>query len=539
MDIIKNKIQLYNDILPFIKTYVRNLGIARSHIYESQDRINTILSELSKYFIELEKNTESFFKLLHLTNNIRDGLSDIMYEINLDTDIHSTMSNTFLLDLDNELKKLNIKFEITIKTDTNLSHKYIHHVLPQLDVLDVKIVRDQFSKFKNTIILYSHYLQNKIDNEEDQLYILNELENVKYNIFNDENDHTSTLQRFGVIPVWQSLTVDRLIQITTSLVLGKSERNPNRMYGGYSTNILHNVSKIFKESHIGICLLVEIGKSNITFDFKNLIHKKSVQKYNSIPYEGVNKNIINRLDIIKELNNVSEVESNIYDLGDTTSDKWVIIRTVNGDLFDILGVNISNFYFSKQFIDKFKRGSSKLIHNYQQLANNKIQSFLKLPQDVVLNDKTQLHDIASRVNNSILQYLDAQLVPLPKNLKELYELSCGVEIEEIISKILIQSYENEGANADENKLESELSATFLANADYIIFIFVKYIKEGIAKHNFTEFMFKEKTPHALYIYIRQSLIEIIQEASKKAFNPQKDIYEKISVKKSLLKISLK
>ena len=84
----------------------------------------------------------------------------------------------------------------------------------------------------------------------------------------------------------------------------------------------------------------------------------------------------------------------------------------------------------------------------------------------------------------------------------------------------------------------ELSSTFLFNADYVIKGFVKSVKERLAKSNMNEFMFKEKTKKALTVHFRSQLTDIVKVSAEKAFDPRKDIYEKLMVKKSLLNIEL-
>ena len=105
--------------------------------------------------------------------------------------------------------------------------------------------------------------------------------------------------------------------------------------------------------------------------------------------------------------------------------------------------------------------------------------------------------------------------------------------------IIILSYEDlQMVDTLNSKSNDEISSTFLANADFIITTFVKYIKESFSKYPFNEFMFKEKTPRELLTYIRTGLITIIKTAAEKAFDPQSDIYENLLIKKSLLNIQL-
>lgn len=547
MDIIKTKLSTYKEFLPFVKDYLKALSSAHRYLYEIMERCTLYIEEIEKLLLIKSNN---YFEALHVVNNIRDIFLKIMEEINVNMDdMPSEMSNTFLVDLGGELQKLNIKFEIISTANKTYTREFILKVLPELTG-PVHKISTQFSQFNNTVELYAQYLQDKLDNIADnnmveknkikEADITDEIEKAKYGLFpSAELKHDINFQRFGLIPVWQSLSPETLSKLVLGLLTSNTSKDPNRMYGGYSSKSLLETSNVFRESRVGLFVLVQIGKSQINFNFRTLTHKKTAQKYEHEQYTGVNDKLLKKYNNIKMLG-VTDTPTFKYDrLGDVSSDKWVIVRTLDGNVFDVMGSFSDDFYFNKNFIDKFERGTSSLINGYQQMSNEKISSFLKLPQDVVLSPVTSFQDISSRVSRAVMDHLDKSLKTMPTDLKELYTISSGDEIEEIASKILIQSYENEGVDVDENISESELSSTFLSSADYIISIFVKYIKEGVAKYAFTEFMFKEKTQHALFIYIREGLSNIIQDAAKKAFDPQKDIYEKIFVKKSLLKITLK
>jgi hypothetical protein len=169
------------------------------------------------------------------------------------------------------------------------------------------------------------------------------------------------------------------------------------------------------------------------------------------------------------------------------------------------------------------------------ICNKKLVPHLKPPQEVVLDlIVTPLQNIANKVIREMQLYVDEKLNEVPTTLKELFEIVGGTEIEDLTSRIIIKSYED----IDLSTGSPELSSTFLFNADYVIKGFVKSVKERFAKSDLNEIMFKEKTKNALVVHIRTSLSDIVKVSAEKAFDPRKDIYEKLIVKKSLLNIEL-
>ena len=228
------------------------------------------------------------------------------------------------------------------------------------------------------------------------------------------------------------------------------------------------------------------------FNFNSLINRKEADTYNIPPNSGLNDDILNKY------NNIRTIKSNIklpifknFKLGDIKSNKWFIIRTLNGTHYDIMGFNKNDIIFSEQFVNNIDRGSSTLISTYQYICSSKFISNIKPSKSVVLESKNfDLSKVANKVNVNINKYIHDKLKVVPKNLKELYSLINDDDIYNIVGGILLDSYKDI-KNIDIND-NSELSSTFLFNIDYIINTFLKSLQELLVKSNFTEYMFKEK-----------------------------------------------
>jgi hypothetical protein len=307
------------------------------------------------------------------------------------------------------------------------------------------------------------------------------------------------------------------------------------MYGGadeypsFTADGLEKLSNLFKERRRGLFVTARISSNQICFDLDPLTRRKIAETLKTPQGTGVTAAVIKKFDNIKQLERKFAPCFENFRLGDVKSDKWMVVRTLDGDIYDIMGFNMDNVFVSAAYINKLERGPSPLIQSYQSICNEHVGSHLKEVREVQLDEDTPLQNVSVKVSHAIIDYVDKELENPPDNMTDLYEIISGDAIEEITSKIIIQSYEKFAG-----KDSAELSSTFLFNADYIISLFTKSIREDFSKSKINEFMFREKTRQALIVFIRTTLIKIIKNAAERSFDPQKDIYEKLLVKKILL-----
>ena len=73
--------------------------------------------------------------------------------------------------------------------------------------------------------------------------------------------------------------------------------------------------------------------------------------------------------------------------------------------------------------------------------------------------------ISNLILRSISSFIDAKLKSPPSNVKEIYDLISGDDIEMMTTKIMLQSYDD---FAGEIGLNPELSASFLSNISRVI-----------------------------------------------------------------------
>jgi hypothetical protein len=557
MDIIKNKTKLHAKIVPLFVEYVDKLSKAHKHIYDlvadikdNLDKINTHIKHLQTAMLD---SPENVFKTMQSANNIDNYLHHVYEALHLNIkDIPSEMSNTFMLEVEKDFKNIVVKYAILVNDNKVNNVKLIHTALDKIKNSSIKDINTLFDQYQNTVNLYTHYIQHQLDtlNASSKEYVLalDSLEVAKTNILNNATvegkklipNKDVVMQTFGLIPMWQHMDEKQVLRQALDLIRYENEngrpRNPGRMYGGYTPDKLKEMADIFREKKMGLFVLVAISSNPIAFDYRTLTHRKTVETLVIPDNSGLNDNVLKKFDNIKDV--TSDFKGPVFKnirLGKTDSDKWLVIRTLNGTHYDIMGINKDNMFVNKAFVDKLDRGPSLLIDTYQLICNNKLVPHLKPPQEVVLDLMiTPLQNIANKVIREMQLYVDERLKEVPTNLKELFDIIGGTDIEDLTSRIIIQSYEDIDSSAG----SPELSSTFLFNADYVIKGFVKSVKERFAKSDLNEFMFKEKTKNALIVHIRTRLSDIVKISAEKAFDPRKDIYEKLMVKKSLLNIEL-
>jgi hypothetical protein len=536
MDILQYRITLYSHIAPRVEHYVHRLTHAHKNIYELKaivsENIKTINHSLNGLKGSKFNTLVNIFSTVSLCNNMRDALGKIFDEINTDMRTPTEMSNTYLLNLESELQAINIEYEILKTDDAKLSSDLLHQALLQISDTPVNKLVPVAEKYTNAVRLYAHYLQFKLDaldlGSPESNAILELIENAKYRVF--ENTHSdNVMQRFGLVPIWQSLNETQVYQMALKIIhTSTAIQTPNVIHGGYSPDKLTKLSDMFREKKMGVLVMVEISPTQLVYDIKSLVDKETVRA-NVIPRTaGITNAVIDKYNVIKDVTEYKGTHLQNIKLGDTTSNQWFILRTINGSLYDIMGLGKSTI-MNKHVIDKLYRGASSLISHYQKISSETIHSFLKTPRPALVVESTPLKNISNIISHNIIKIMDMRLKTIPKTLSDIYDIAAGDEIQNATSAVLIQSFEE--LEIDDS---TEISVTFLANADYIIKGFVKTIKESLAKYNFTELMFKEKTEHALIAYIRTGLYSIIKLSSEKVFDPQSDIYEKIALKRTII-----
>ena len=83
----------------------------------------------------------------------------------------------------------------------------------------------------------------------------------------------------------------------------------------------------------------------IEFDYRTLTHRKTVEKLVIPDNSGLNDDVLSKYDNIKDVTSdfKDPIFKNIRD-----SDKWLILRTLNGTHYDIMGLTTGTYLKEKK-----------------------------------------------------------------------------------------------------------------------------------------------------------------------------------------------
>lgn len=545
MDIIKKKYESYFALIAPLENYVKKISGSLKNIYEITNDATAWIDELKVAFSEIKlasiNSTTNIFKTMSTINRITNIFHDIYKRLSFDiTDIDTHMSDTYILQVAGEYEKIQFMFNIIKNVDDS---KLFGILLEKIKHESVDKIHTLFKQYIDAVYIYTYYMQYKLgtakQNSEEYECISAMIEESINMVINRASISKKkiaalsnfNLQRFGLVPVYQYMTPNEVIQKSLNVLFYVENK---AITGGGSSEGLISISKKFNEKKIGLYVMMQVVKNQIEYNMNNIMSRKAVEKYNIPDNGGINNDIIEKFDNVRDIYKETDVDVQNLRLGDTKSDRWIIIRTLNGTHFDIMSASKSMLFVNTNLVDKIDRGPSLRINNYQRICILQLLPHIKDPRAVVIEDyKSPLRELSTNVQRAVLGYIDQKLRKTPSSLAELGEYISGDEIRDIISMYLIQAY-----SEMETEYTTELSSTFLYATDVIIKKFVRKIREKFAQSDMNEFMFREKTHNALIAHIHKNFKSIIEVASSKVFDPNKDIFDKIVTKKSLLKIEL-
>ena len=542
MDIIKKNAVSYSRIISLFAEYNKKVIKSAKSIYEKTNTVSESIRCVNKYIDVLKKTNidtiPNIFKIVNAIGLIDSYLNTIQCTLDIEMlDLPTEMSNTYMVNISEEFIKITTEYKILYAKIESDNKKLMHLLLDKIKDIPVDEIHKLYIDNIASISLYSHYIQFKLSMNEDVENILSYLDdakNVLIGKFKNRSAKCSTsFQRMGLIPVFQHLTPDKILD--TVLNMYHQEDINIEKTGGFDSNLLEKISSKFLEKKIGLFVFINITSNPVEYDFKSLIHRKTVEK-NSIPLlSGVNKQIIDRFNNIKLITNKKlKPEIEMMKMGFKKADKWVIIRTLNGIAFDIMSSDKNKIFVHKKIIEKIERGSSVRIDSYQKICAEQISKFIKKPQEIILDEEVSLlKNISNKVRLSLINFIEKKLTTVPKNLTELSSHISEKDFYNISSEIVMEPYIDSGIV--ENR---EILSTFISDTDRIVHSLVRKIQEGFVQSNITEKLFKEKTSNSLIVHLRRELTSIITKAVEKVLDPRQNIYSKLTIKKRLLKTIL-
>jgi len=532
MNTVSLKIEIYNRLLPDLSIYINNVRRTFKLLYSLVTKLQDNIKSIEQSISELQdiKGTEltDIFSTVHHINIIDEYLDIIYNSLANDTiDASTDMSNSYLLDMNKEFADLTLKYNILSKENKKHTDSIIEESLKITSTHGLIEIKALFERFPQAIILYTSYLQNILYNNPDTLQYRQAviaLEDAKHFIFSGENDPVNhPLLRYGLMPRYVHLNVNEL---TEKLLNVLNNRDKKTRRGGGSE--LDKLSELCKARRYGLFVMTMILPKPYMFKFDQLFNRQNEEV---VKYEGISeKSLIKHSTIIKlDTDKKTPIFENTS-MGDIESNNWFVIRTLDGTHYDIMASG--SIISKRREIEKLKLGHSSVIDNYQTLCNKLFMQHTVQPRIILPTEKIgHLHTISNNVIRNLINHIDKIITRTPPtSLSDIYHIINSSELNDIILNDIIKLY---NAMDIESK---ELSITFLCHASKITSELVKNIRIMVSRSSIKEVLFREKITSVIVPSILTIMRDIIVKTTEKILTDNNDIYEKIIIKKNMLKI---
>jgi hypothetical protein len=533
--------------------YAKKLEIRISNIYKHTkhgvvyDLIDKLI-DIEKSYKELKNSNElSPMVISHHIGICSNKFSDIISIVSqLDMMSSTKASPTYIFET---LSEFNIFENIVSDYNNNpLNDNIMDFFIDKIKDEPPAAVEMMYKNYIHSTPLYAKYLQYHIDLSDENTNIFYEmLERAKTLVLSNEepippSKKTMPLQRFGLIPVKQGLSVTELIDT----VMGS---------GVCSGNTLEDFIRCAFTVNINVLVIKNITNYPVEFNIKKLINKTDAQGYIFEWNTGINQKIIERYNTITEMEIINDQEMGYEAIPHVKKigTEWFVIRTLNGKLWDIMSntcglVGISDyiftsksFYISNELVNKILRGPSPRINAYNKNKNDIFTSLIGSVKDVASEIKMEnvgiINTLINRITNKIIEYVDKVLIPLPMTPKDIEIAIMNPMFIEIANVEMLKSYAECGIN---NVLPiDELVGTFISDVDStIVTQFARNLKYNMIEFGPSPTMFKEYSGPVLKTKIYNIFADIIKKSVSSTIRSKNNIYEKILIKNNLLELIL-
>lgn len=493
-------------------------------VVERMDEINTSMQFL--YAVNSANDIKMIFETVHNVKLIGGNINTIVSKFIKGASIHSDMSDTYVLDLSKSYNIINMKYAfVEAKVDKYLE-RYYESIAKILYAQNVNAVYNLFTAYPMTVSLFVQYAQNSPTTE-----VFKKVDEAKAFILGGGVKAEGTpMQRRGLIAVASNMTVDAVIKRVLNIMSAVHVRDPNRMYGG--SEDLKKLDDFFREKKVGLVVMQYMADTEIRYEFNNIISMPVPAEFSSPDLSGLTARAVNWSHLIHASDN-RRITTEISKLGKVESDRWVILRTVNRETFDIMGFAINDIYVNRAFVDLLDAPSTT-VSSYQQICNNEFIKHVKPPKLIPENSEHKsTHLLRERLVQQMQVFIDDHLKSSKITRAGLFSMVSGRVVTSLTASILTETYKSEN-----KKLPKELLSTYLRSTDNASRIFVKAIKERLAKSDITDMTFRERSGIDLTNYLRPKLYAIIKSAADKAFTAKSDMYQQLINKKYLLNVEL-
>jgi hypothetical protein len=552
MDLLRTKIENIRTVFKYSKKLKERISPMYQHtqnstIYQLIDKSRDI--EQSYNFLKEGKDIGPMLIAHHI--GVCDGLfSDIVSIISqLDMMSSTKASPTYILETVLEFNE----FENIVSDHLNnpLNNDLMEFLMNKIKDIDPKEVETMYKNNKHATALFAKYLQYHIDSPStnDASIYYEILERAKTDVLAEgrgppipPSKRTMPLQRFGLMPVLQGLSITTLIEAFMGT-------------GACSGDTLDSFIKCAFNMNINVLVIKNITSYPIEFNLWKLINKPDAQGYIFDWTTGINQKIIERYNTISEME-IVENQSLGYEARPyikTEGGSWFVVRTLNGKNWDIMS-NVSGFIggsvysfppkslsISNELVQKILRGPSPRVDVYNENKNNSFAALIGPVKDATAEIKLEnvglINTLIHRITNKIIEYVDKVLVPLPITPKEIELAIMDPVFIEIANVEMLKSYSECGIN---NRLPiDELVGSFISDVDSTIVVQLgRNLKYNIIEFGPSSKIFKEYSGPILKTKIYNIFVDIIKKSVSATIRSKENIYEKILVKNNLLGLIL-
>lgn len=583
MDIFSSKIKDTENLYKKIQTFLAEIPEFK------EKKLFDIINNINQNFVRLEKNKKDdeivyIFNIwnlinenLYLINSIvinldyvsgkfERELSDGVSERDIDKiyEIYSNINSVL-----KKYQKENVERDIKILNDSIEFIKLKLSWTKENTKDNVKKITSIIKEYPHAISLYTYLLQNVINECISSTgicdFIINEIENVKNDIilYNEkvQNGRKSlfhsnpTLKTFGLTP---SDDASELKVITEKIF-------------GFSVNTLSGLSALSKKENVCIVVLNHIIKNPIEFNIWKLIDKNVAQSFLQNPDMGITKKSVERFNTIKyqplEKGKTWNFDIDYY--GSIDSSYFVILANMNYKLYrtysiydemPIVGggkrvIKIPR-YKIESFIAYVKNGgimkTVTRVSQYHKIQEQTIMKNIFLPvkfnvleiksESQIIDSKFLRYEIFLRMVEQINQIItkDFKNGSKIKNFKDIGTIAHSPKLVDVFNSILVEQYDIYAIKNREHSSKfpfSETFQTFLSvlndmNTDFRRLIHDYYVRTKIEERLLTE----DDTIKAAGII--EIFKDILNNVLQKIINNERNIYQELIFKNSLLKLSL-
>jgi len=541
---IKDYKKLINDYNKSINNYVNKIPHISQVYNDISDDIKNIIIDINNSISSLSiiSNRNSFMNFLDTSNFIKLNINKsnkLIYENTILENNISGISSDYIYNLNKLIESINY-YKTTYITYHNMYIDYIYkRYINYYKDLTIDDINDLLSKYKNLYEFYIYFISNIIDSKHnDKIFI--DISNKKYSLLNKlnvNNKHLThnkgvMLQKFGLRPIINNISEEKIMErvLKKELVYDK---NNIHTYGGSVSNY-SKLDELFKLSKIGIFLIINITPDALEYKYSKITNNYNNYKVNS----GItSKQIVDLTTNIKldKSNNIKKIDIRYIKLGDVTSNKWVVLKTLDGVGFTLMGFDSIHVMVNKYLIDKMYRGPSLSIDNYNKyhsdILYNNIDDVVVIPvNDNNYNNIKILNNISNKISLTINNYILDQLSNNKiKSLKDIFNIIDSNEFDNICIDVLIKSY-------DISEESTQLYASFLLYSNKAIESFIKSSKDGIIKSNINQSIFSTKERSYINSFLYKKIKDIIDSSANKSFSISNNLFDNLSLKKSILNI---